>query len=307
MIRVFRHYIPSWIVVLCLVEAGLLFIAAYVGATWRVGEFNPSDKLMVGALWPRAVFWSVTMLLLLTGVGLYQPDLRDDLRGIWFRLTVAFLVGVVLITLVLSIAPSWSLGPGGLSAVVSASLLGVGSIRSALHLFADSELSRRRILVLGAGEVAREVEKLRRRADWRGLQLLGFVQLAGEQVSVSTRPVYPHDGELSTICANMRVDELVVAVDEESTPVPVGEVLDCKVRGIQVTDLIGFFEQRTGKIKVDSLKPSQVIFADGFVQAALKSTLHRVFDITVSSMMLVALSWLMLLTALLIRLESKRG
>ena len=120
MIRVFRHYIPSWLVVLALVEASLLFLAAYLGVTVRLGAFDPSDKLIVGQLWPRALFWTTVMFLMFTGVGLYQPDLRDDLKGIWLRLAVAFLIGTVLAAAILALVPHWSIGDGALWGVALA-------------------------------------------------------------------------------------------------------------------------------------------------------------------------------------------
>ena len=307
MIRVFRHYIPSWLVVLAIVEATLLFLAAYLGVSVRLGAFDPSDKLIVGQLWPRALFWTTVMFLMLTGVGLYQPDLRDDLKGIWFRLAVAFVVGTVLAAIILALVPYWSVGEGALWGVALASVVLVGGGRSILHLLSDSTFRRRRILVVGAGDEAAEVEKLRRKSDWRGLTLVGFVHIDNEDIRVTTKPVYPHDDTLAQICTRLSIDEIVVAVDEDRHRLPVRQILDCKVRGVQTTDVIGFFEQRTGKIKVDALKPSQVIFSDGFVQAALKSYSHRAFDIVVSISMLTSLSWLMLLTAILIRIESKRG
>jgi hypothetical protein len=78
------------------------------------------------------------------------------------------------------------------------------------------------------------------------------------------------------------VDEIVVAIDDRRNAFPVQELLDCKLRGIQVTDAITFFERETGKVKLDLLYPSWMIFSDGFSRNLLHSRLQRLFDVIAS-------------------------
>ena len=76
---------------------------------------------------------------------------------------------------------------------------------------------------------------------------------------------------------------------KSSSPSPIGaatfpirDILDCKMAGIQIVDIVGFFERQTGRINVDALNPSTLVFADGFIQAVLKTYLHRAVDLLIS-------------------------
>jgi len=75
--------------------------------------------------------------------------------------------------------------------------------------------------------------------------------------------------------------------------------------GIQIVDVVGFFERQTGRINVDALNPSTMVFADGFIQAVLKSYVHRVFDLLISISVLIITLPIMLVAAILIWLESR--
>ena len=69
MIRIFRHYIPKWLLVLGTSEAIILFGAIYFGFSIRLLEFDPSDKLLVGPLWFRGGGHAVIMMSCMTAVG----------------------------------------------------------------------------------------------------------------------------------------------------------------------------------------------------------------------------------------------
>ena len=76
------------------------------------------------------------------------------------------------------------------------------------------------------------------------------------------------------------------------------------MNGVQITDITNFLEQRTSKIRLDTMHPSTLIFADGYSHAVLASYGKRMLDIS-ASLALLAVSWpVMLLTAMAIYLES---
>jgi sugar transferase (PEP-CTERM system associated) len=303
MIRVFRHYIPRSMLLIGLVEAAILAGSVYLAITLNVVGFNPTAKLMVGSAWPKAALYTAIMVLMLVGVGLYQRGLRDDLRGILFRIVVAFLGGVVLIVTLLPFFPRLSIGSAALSVAVLISLVGVCVFRVLAWRYADAQIFKRRVLVIGAGALARQIEQLRRRADWRDASLLGFVQVPGQSVAVDAARVLRPRGSLTEFARELDVDQLVVAMHDRSENFPLEQILDCKMAGVRVIDAATFFEQQTGKIKIEALSPSTMVFADGFVQAILKTYVHRLFDILLSVGMLAVVWPLMLITALAIWLE----
>jgi sugar transferase (PEP-CTERM system associated) len=303
MIRVFRHYIPRSLLILGTVEALIIVGAVYLGVGINVMGFNPTAKLLVGSLWPKALAYCALMILMMAGVGLYQRGLRDDLRGLMFRVAVAFFTGIIIIIVFAPFFPGLSIGSKALTVTFVTSLAGVALFRAITWRYADANLFKRRVLVIGAGQLATQIELLRRRSDWRDAALLGFVHIPGQEVAVDEAKVHRPKGRLADYARHLKVDQLVVAMREQSENFPLEQILDCKMAGIRVMDAASFFEQQTGRIKIEALTPSTIIFADGFIQAVLKTYLHRAFDVLVSVGLLLIAWPVMLATAFLIWLE----
>jgi len=103
-----------------------------------------------------------------------------------------------------------------------------------------------------------------------------------------------------------QIDEIVVVPDDRRGTLPMSELLECKQRGVEVTDLVRFLERESGRVKLTA-PPSWLVFSDGFHASPLRRAGKRLFDV-VSALLLLAVGWpFMLLTALAIRLESGRG
>lgn len=305
MVRIFRHYVPKTVFVLGAVEAGILFLSVYLGVSGFFAPSNPTNKLIVGSLWMRALAYAALMVLLMGAMGLYARSLRDDLRGIVFRIGLAFLCGVLTVRAGLYLFPSLSIGGSALTMAFVTSALGIGALRALGFHLTEKGFFKRRTLIVGAGKTAAQVERrLRRKADWRDRTLVGYVNVPGGDPVVDERKVLEVRTTLLDLAREYRIHEIVVAIDERREHFPVNEILDCKLSGIHVIDLIAFFEQQTGKIQLQGLNPSAIIFADGFVQAVIKNYAHRVFDIVVSSLVLLLASPVMLVTAVAILVES---
>jgi len=109
---------------------------------------------------------------------------------------------------------------------------------------------------------------------------------------------------LRELAEALDVDEIVVAPDDRRKSLPVEQILECKMYGIRILQAADFFERQLGKIRLDTLHPSNVIFADGFTQAVIKSYEKRILDVVVSAAMILATLPVILATAIAIYLES---
>ena len=296
MIRLFRHYVPKSLVILGGAEFVILFGSLYLSVTVAFLDFNPTRNLIVGDIWPKALIFAVFMMLALAAMGLYERGLRDDLKGILLRLFIGFALGMPLLYAAQAFLPSLAVGSSAFWLAGLGSLLTIGLLRGVVYQFVGNSLFRRRVLVLGAGALASQVEQLRRRSDRRDLELVGYVQLRGETAVVAPQKILRLRTTLLALATEHRVDEIVIGVEERHMNVPVNQILDCKMNGIQVIDLLGFFEQQTGKMKLDAMRPSSMIFADGFIQAVLRSSVHRAFDLLVS-LAVLSLAWPIMLVA----------
>lgn len=304
MIRVFRHYVPRSLLILGTGEALILFGSVYVGVGLPLLEFNPTDNLLVGHIWTKGLLYTAVVQLIMAGVGLYQRGLRDDLPAAIFRIGVAMLAGMAVISIAMTLIPHLSIGKTAFLVTFASSAMGIALFRVLVNRYLDSSYFKRRILVLGAGELAAQVEGLRRRSDWQDIELVGYVPLPGESPAVQPRKTLPLISTLRELVQRQRVDEIVVAIGDRRRHFPINEILDCKMSGVQVIDIVDFFERQTGRINIDSLNPSSLIYADGYIDAVIRTTMHRMFDLVVSIVMLIITLPITLATAFVIWIES---
>jgi len=116
--------------------------------------------------------------------------------------------------------------------------------------------------------------------------------------------VIARDVALSDAVRKLRVDEVIVAVRQQRGGVlPLRELLDCRLEGVAITDLAGYFERVHGQVPIESLKVSWLIYGDGFRQNWWRSFVKRTFDIVVSGTLLILAAPVIALAALLIALE----
>jgi sugar transferase (PEP-CTERM system associated) len=118
------------------------------------------------------------------------------------------------------------------------------------------------------------------------------------------------DGSLSGFCEEHQVQEIIVAMDERRRNresgggLPLDELLSCRMSGIEVCDVQAFIEREAGKLDIELLQPSWMVFSDGFVHGTLRTGTKRAFDV-LASVGLLLVTWpVMLITALAILAES---
>jgi len=111
--------------------------------------------------------------------------------------------------------------------------------------------------------------------------------------------------QISSIAKAGGVDRIIVALDERRGKFPLEQLLSCRLKGIRVEDGVAFTEQLVGKLSVESLHPSFIIFSDGFKRSAIFIQVKRVFDIFASAVGLSLFFPVSLIIATAIKLDSK--
>ena len=103
-----------------------------------------------------------------------------------------------------------------------------------------------------------------------------------------------------------RATEVVLALQERRNALPLKDLLRVKTTGVTVSDISTFLERETGRIDLNSVNPSWLIFSDGFASGQMMSSFFkRAFDIVASLLLLIATLPVILITILLIKIESK--
>lgn len=267
---------------------------------------------------PMAVASLVAMIAVLTclilisslSVGLYETKLRETFRGIIRRIFVSvglsyFVIQFLISTMLTSLDPHPYFLPTAASFIIITLVL----FRYFTNRLGLLGLGKTRIVVLGAGERASIIEKrMRRDVDRIGFELLGFIPMMGdnrEEGIKNEKLVHLKvDSNLQQFIVDNDIEELVIACDQRRGTLPLEVLFDCRLRGIQVTDLLDFMERETGQIVVNLMYPSWVIYSNGFTsQNYLRDALDYFINAFLATIVLLFTWPFMLITALSIYLD----
>ena len=283
--------------------AGSLLLTVYFNSLVHVVEQKIIDT---NVLFIYAIVFSLTVQLSSLSLGLYNSKLRESYRGIVRRLMVAVAVGFFIVTL---INPLY--GPQTLAIeILALSSLMTLFFASAFRYFTLQVdffgFNKRRVLVLGAGERASIIEKrMRRDVDRQSFYMHGFINMRGDSdKGIENETRIDLEGSLVSYALEHYIDEIVVANDERRNNLPVDELFACKIRGVEITEILDFIERETGQVAVNLIYPSWVIYSNGFASSNyLRNTLDWAFNATMA-FFLFSLTWpVMLITAILIKLD----
>jgi sugar transferase (PEP-CTERM system associated) len=183
--------------------------------------------------------------------------------------------------------------------------MGVMAIRSLFVRFVGSDYQKRRVLALGTGSKAKLIQELLENEPETGISLVGYVRLHDSENVIDEARQIQYRESLFQLAMAKQVDEIVVAVDDQRKRLPVDEILDCKMSGIQVLDLLTFFEKETSRIKISLLHPSWIFFSTGFHAGIAQQYGKRLLDICASLFILLMAFPVMLIIAAASLIESR--
>jgi sugar transferase (PEP-CTERM system associated) len=304
--RISNHYISRTVVLLIGAEVFALMLVVYLGTGLRF--FNYVEPFSLSSLLPEAATFAFVMILCMAAMGLYQLDSRLDMKDTLFRLMPSLLAGFGIMTLIFYLVPDLYLGRGILGLVMLLAFSGILLMRAAFLKWSSLRLLESQAIVLGIGGRAREFIDRAKDSSWhRGLKIVGFVPLPDEELQVPAASVLPRVDSLISLVNRLKVREIIIAIQERRGGCfPIQDLLECKLNGVKVTDSAAFFEREQGKIRVNSLYPSWLIFGGGFDQSPLRTAIKRLFDVVASSILLIITLPVMIVTALCILLEDGR-
>lgn len=301
--RFFRLYLKVPIALLALIEGALLFFAPYLAATLHFGSEGAFQATPSGLLWPTALLFAIYGVISLIAVGLYTMRQRTGRTGMALRVVAAVLNTVVLSAMTFYLFPSLQTDRATIGLTALVAIVSCVVTRLLFERVVDQDTFKRRVLVYGAGRRAASLLELRRRSDQRGFRLLGFMATEGDKVSPPADRLITRPPDLYAWANQHEVDEIVVAMDDRRRGFPMHEFLECRLAGIEILELASFLERETGKVRLDVLNPSWIIFGEGFRASLLQRALERGFDVIASLGLLLVSAPFMLAVIIAIWIE----
>ena len=284
------------------VEALIVFSSVYFAGLISFGDLAATEEI-AGPLAPRAVIGASVVFVCMVSMGLYQLDRRIHFREVASRILVAMIASCVVMATIFRVTPieMWTNEIATIALIYALVLLFV--VRYVFTRTVDDNVFRTRTFICGDGARANSIADLRRRADRRGFKIVGQY-LPENSMNVVSAEVCE---SVLQLAIEAQADEIVVAMDERRGTLPVRQLLDARLKGINVIELMEFLERETGKIRVDLVNIGWLVFSSGFRTSRLRSAIKRLIDVAVCSVLLLVTWPIMILISVAIKIEDGLG
>ena len=304
MIRLFKHYVPNAVLLLGLFDIVLLFLAAEAGWVVRAHQIGMLTEPTYTRL-PQLFTFAISVELAMIGVGVYGADALQSLRFAAARLIVAISLATIFLSVIFFLVPALTFWRSNLLYAMLFAAPALVLMRILLGKTLGSQVFKRRVVVLGAGARAARIKALSK-APGSGFVVVGYVSMSEPKPvipeAISRDAIY----NLADHVVLLNASEVVLALEERRNALPLKDLLRIKTTGVHVNEISTFLERETGRVDLDSVNPSWLIFSDGFSSGRMFSSMFkRLFDITASLILLILTAPLVLLTAMLVKMDSK--
>jgi sugar transferase (PEP-CTERM system associated) len=306
MLHLLKNHYPFRSFVFILGEGGAILLALVAGMVLRLSS-GASQTIIhepyLFILRAGVVIVVCQSVLFLNDLYEFQPD--GTPLGLLIKIIKSLGVSAIILAFIYYLVPALILGRG-VFALAMAIMAGVIFGWRLLYFWVINSTPRgRKMLLVGADKLAVDIAREVLCRKDAGVQVIGF--LTDDDARVGEQLLNPciigtYD-EVSRIVEDHKVDQVVVAL-RERRGFPVDQLLGCKMKGVSIVDGVRFFEQLTGKLMVESMKPSNLIYSDGFKDNATTRFAKRAMDFVLAGAMLCVCAPLMAIIAALIKLDS---
>ncbi|QQS33898.1 MAG: TIGR03013 family PEP-CTERM/XrtA system glycosyltransferase [Acidobacteriota bacterium] len=293
---------------LIIADAAILYGGVILAMYIRLGLKGTAYELNERNGWLKIGIASAISLLILYFYDLYDYVVMTNRRELMLRLVQALGTAWALLALSFYFVPSLLIGRG--VSVISVPLI-LGILlgwRMCIHALTGHPEIGEKILVVGTGQTALDTaEAVWERRD-AGYRIVGFVSENGAKPreKLGRSEIVGRAADLESVIRSENIDRVVIAVRERRGAFPTEALLKMSLAGdVSIEECTSFFERITGKVHVDMLRPSWLIFAgrrrDTPVKTVFREMLHRLL-----ALLGMVLSFpIALLAAIAIKLESR--
>lgn len=295
-------------VLLLLAEAMLLFGGLIVAVYVRLGAVDAEDALIERNGFYKAGVATVFCLASFYLFDLYDFVVMHDRRELVLRLLQALGLAWVALALIFYAMPQVMIGRGVSLISLPLALLLMVSWRLAIHWVLGHPEIGERILIVGSGPFAVEIARETLGRPDAGFRVVGFVDndpaLVGK--SLINPKVIGLTSELGSLVRSEHIDRIVVAIGDRRGQFPTQELLRLSLSGdVSIEESASFYERLTGRVFLDLVRPSWLIFSGRGRRARINELASVVMHRTVALLGAILSLPIAIATAILIKIESR--
>lgn len=304
MIRLFKHYIPHAVLLLGLLDFLALLVAAELGWVTRAMQIDMGIDPIHTRI-PQLLSFAISLETALIAVGIYGTDALQSIKFAAARLIVAVAVGAILLAVVFFLAPSITFWRSNLVYALGFAAVLLLVLRILTGALLGGQAFKRRIIVLGAGPRAQRLKELCQ-TPGAGFVVVGYVAMSEANRVIPEAIARDAIYNLADHVVLLGASEVVLALEERRNALPLKDLLRIRTTGVHVNEISTFLERETGRVDLDSVSPSWLIFSDGFSSGRMvSSAFKRLFDVTASLLLLTLTLPVLVVAAIAVKLDSR--
>ena len=300
MVRLFQVYYPVRTLVLFASEAAVVCASFLAAAIWVLG---PDAYIALNYEGGLVKILAITFVVVLFSYyfDLYAPQLTDSSGETYFRLLAVLGMMSFALAGVSYVYPDFEIAHGVYFYGLVLLTFGLSVFRAGYLWVIRQPFLQERVYILGAGNRAKSVvDAIRQHRDW-GMEVVGWAGALGN----GSLDRDDFSNLIVALKGRRAVDRVIVAMDDRRNRMPVRELLDLRLSGVRIEDATDLLEKTSGRIEIDGLHPSALIFGEGFRLNSSALLARRIVSTLISFIGLVLCLPIIPLVALAVRLDSK--
>ncbi len=309
MFQIFNRYVSHKAVLLVALEGMLILLAILLGIKLRF--WDDPDAFRIYTELPDFAVQALTVVLCLQ-ICFYYNELYAT-NEVWhpsehlIRMGQSMGAACLLLGFLYFVFPSLVIGRGAFFIALGLAAASVVSARLFVNYAWRNTIPPENVLILGTGKLASDVAREIRGREDLNIRVMGFVETDREESAAPPElfgwPVLGKVDRLEQIVESEPVGRIIVALHDLRGALPVRELLRLRTRGIRVEEAYSTLSALTGRIALENVRPSWLIFSGGFRRTPFTIFLKRALDLASSIVGGVLSAPLVALAAVLVRLD----
>lgn len=252
----------------------------------------------------QIIFISLTLVSLIT-VGVYSRQFLTDMKMSLLAIAVGHGFAFGYMSVLFYVVKDIEIWRSALIPALLISFAGIFVVHLIFDRLASVRLFKHRVLIFGCGKLAARALQAINRSPY--LTCVGCLPAESEPIAVPPILCLRKNGSLLSLAQKMRPDEIVTAISDRRQNLPMDDLLECRLKGFQVTDFSSFIEHHENHVEIDGLKPSWMIYGTGATPGPIGQRFaKRILDVA-CSLILIALSAPLALLVVITILAESRG
>ncbi len=299
MIRLFHVYYPIRTLILLLGEALIVWTSFLLAAVVELREDSYLVLNYEGGYIKLFIFTGV-VLLCSHWFDLYDTARLNTKGELYFRLLMVPGLLAFLTAGISYVRPDFLIGGGSSALGLLILTLALFGWRLGYGWLVQLPMLVERVYVLGTGERAQRLVQGLRKNPETGVEIASWTgKLEG---AVTRESVAAH---LMEVVKKQKVHRVIVAMPDRRGTIPMQELLELRMKGIKIEEATSWLEKMSGKIEIENLNPSWLVFSDGFRRSPTFIFVRRLLSIAISLIGLILAAPIIPIVMLVIRLDSK--